>query len=650
MRRSLKIFENIGGPESGRADLVVRQHFLENIYGFEYLIAPYTIAHLKLSQYLKDQGHPLANDERLQVFLTNTLEPVEPQKNLLLPAVTAEVEAAQQVKEKPILVITGNPPYSGHSKNKGAWITAAIEPYKQVDGKPLGEKNPKWLQDDYVKFIRFAQMKMGAVDEGVVGIITNHSWLDNPTFRGMRQSLMRSFAQIYVLDLHGSTKPKELTPIGVENVNVFDIQKGVAIALFVKRPGTSQGIWYSEFWGTRLEKYQRAAGTELKELNWRPVRSFAPYYMFRPLDWTGWESYGEWWQVADGLNAQEHRSQIFDMWGVGIATGNDQVAIQFDDRSLNAALDYIRSNDESGFKAAFNLKKLSTDWSWKNICADVGASDGEIRTILYRPFDDRVTYYSGRSNGFHSRPRPEIATNLRFDNLALITSRLTKGERYAHVNITDKMSEVICLSPESSNNGFIFPLRIAEGDVKKENLTRSFRAFIDSRYEHHYTPEEILGYVYSVLHAPTYRALYAEFLRVDFPRVPFPESAQDFERLSELGWELVQAHLLRQLPRNGLAKYRGKGDHMVEAVRYSPQEQAVSINTAQSFKPVPQAVWDFHIGGYQVLDKYLKSRKGRKLSLDEIDHVAAVADSLAFTIDQMVKIDAAYKDAFPDRG
>lgn len=238
-----RIFDNIGGPETGKADAVVREHMLKNLYGFEYLIAPYTIAHLKLSQYLKDKGHPLTENERLQVFLTNTLEPVEPQKSAFLPELSNEVREAQTVKEKPILVILGNPPYAGHSKNKGKWITTAIDGYKYTFGrvqtetdadgnpvfsdvkKPLGEKNPKWLNDDYVKFIRFAQLKMDEVEEGVVGIITNHSWLDNPTFRGMRQSLLRSFDQIYLVDLHGSTKPKELVPEGKENENVFDIQK-----------------------------------------------------------------------------------------------------------------------------------------------------------------------------------------------------------------------------------------------------------------------------------------------------------------------------------------------------------------------------------------------------------------------------------------
>jgi hypothetical protein len=207
------------------------------------------------------------------------------------------------------------------------------------------------------------------------------------------------------------------------------------------------------------------------------------------------------------------------------------------------------------------------------------------------------------------------------------------------------------MSPKTSNNGFLFPLYAYLDDGgRAENLSPDFRAFLDARYDHHYTPEQILGYIYAVLHAPAYRARYAEFLRIDFPRIPFPEAAEDFESLSKLGWTLVEAHLLRKLPRQGLAGYHGKGDHAVEAVRYAPTKHAVWINTAQCFRPVPEPVWTFHIGGYQVIDKYLKSRKGRKLTLDEINHVAAVADALAFTIAQMADIDRAYAAAFAERG
>ncbi len=289
-----RIFENIGGSDTGRAELIVREHMLANVNGFEYLIAPYTIAHLKLSQYLRDKGHPLSDNSRLQVFLTNTLEPIAPQKNLLMPALAEEAKAAQEVKDKPILVILGNPPYSGHSKNNGAWIKAAIDDYKfmmedrpdPVTGEPremrvpLGERNSKWLNDDYVKFIRFAQIKMDAVEEGIVGIITNHSWLDNPTFRGMRQSLMRSFDQIYVLDLHGNAKKKERAPDGGKDENVFDIEQGVAISLFVKRKGLEKGVWRGDLWGSRLGKYKNSAQETLKNMGLTRLSPNQKYFLF----------------------------------------------------------------------------------------------------------------------------------------------------------------------------------------------------------------------------------------------------------------------------------------------------------------------------------------------------------------------------------
>ena len=275
------IFETVS--EGVRAQ-VVKEHVLKNLYGFEYLIAPYTVAHLKLSQFLVDNGYPMQPGERLNIYLTNTLEPIEPQRNFLLRALSDEAEAAQAIKDKPILVITGNPPYSGHSKNTGKWITDLIDTYKQVDGKPLGEKNPKWLQDDYVKFIRFAQWKMEQVEEGVVGIITNHSFLDNPTFRGMRQSLMRTFNQMYLMDLHGNTKKKERTPEGGKDENVFDIEQGVAISLLVKKQGLSQAVYHADLWGTRQGKYQALIGAEKDTVEWTELHPSTPFYLFIPQD------------------------------------------------------------------------------------------------------------------------------------------------------------------------------------------------------------------------------------------------------------------------------------------------------------------------------------------------------------------------------
>lgn len=310
-------------PKDGaKRNLLIKEHLLKNMYGFEYLIAPYTIAHLKLSQYLKDERYEMKNGERLNVFLTNTLEPVDVQIRIpLLPALSEETNKAQDVKRKPILVITGNPPYSGHSKNpsdikvrlkkgdrlikKYKWNTIAdlIEPvygkaskdgiYKQktfigeklmeyffVDGKPLGERNPKWLQDDYVKFIRFAQDKMDPVDEGIVGIITNHNFLDNPTFRGMRQSLMKTFDQLYFIDLHGNTKKKEKAPDGSKDENVFDIEQGVAISIMVKKKGLEKKIYHADWYGKRKEKYAKGWEEELKSVQWQELNPKSPKYIF----------------------------------------------------------------------------------------------------------------------------------------------------------------------------------------------------------------------------------------------------------------------------------------------------------------------------------------------------------------------------------
>ncbi|HKQ45202.1 MAG TPA: type ISP restriction/modification enzyme [Rhizomicrobium sp.] len=642
-----RIFDNIGGADSGRADLIVRKHMLKNLYGFEYLIAPYTIAHLKLSQFLADRGHPLKDKERLQVFLTNTLEPIEPQRNLYLPAITEEVKAAQEVKDKPILVITGNPPYSGHSKNKGEWISRAIDGYKftiekdeagREEKKPLGERNPKWLNDDYVKFIRFAQLKMDAVEEGIVGIITNHSWLDNPTFRGMRQSLMRSFEQIYVLDLHGNAKKKERAPDGSKDENVFDIEQGVAISIFVKRPGLERGVWRGDLWGKRLVKYIATSDAKQNAVRWGKISPQAPQYLFLQQNDDLKAEYDNGWNIKEMFSANS----------VGIVTARDHLSIHFEKDELMRTVRDFASRPVEESRELYKLGKDVRDWrvEWaQNDLQEAGLATKHIAPILYHPFDTRWTYYTGRSRGFHCYPRNEVMQHMLRDNIAILTNRSQEipGE-WSNILVVDQLATHHTVSNKEVNT--IFPIRVAG----RENFSADFRAFLDARYAHHYTPEEVLGCVYAVLNAPAYRVEYIEFLRRDFPRIPFPESADDFEALSKLGWALIQTHLLHQPPPSKLAQYHGKGDHTVEAVRYSPVEQAAWINQSQCFKPVPDNVWNFHIGGYQVLEKYLKSRKSRTLSLDEINHVGAVAGSLAFTLQQMEKIDQAYRTAFPDRG
>ena len=444
------IFDNIGGPDSGRAEPIVREHLLKNLFGFEYLIAPYTIAHLKLSQYLKDKGHPLKGNERLQVFLTNTLEPIEPQATFLLPAISAEVEAAQKVKDREILVIVGNPPYSGHSKNKGAWIAAAIDGYKftiETDeagrevNKPLGERNPKWLNDDYVKFIRFAQLKMDVVKEGIVGVITNHSWLDNPTFRGMRQSLMRSFEQIYVLDLHGNAKKKEHAPDGSKDENVFDIGQGVAISLFVKRTGLERGVWRGDLWGKRLEKYQATADGTLASVDWLTLEPVSPFYLFARQDAV--------------LRGEYHEgvllTEILPINVLGFQTHRDTFAISFTEAEMKTKLrefaDSRVSDDELAQR--YGLKS-NRDWSFPN--ARSAARNGiatPLQLVAYRPFDDRWSEFSSLTMDY---PRRELLDHVAgHQNLCLLVPRQIGITTWRHAFIATKPAESCLVSSDTKS-------------------------------------------------------------------------------------------------------------------------------------------------------------------------------------------------------
>ncbi len=652
------MFETIGGSEAKRG-LLVREHILRNIFGFEYLIAPYTIAHLKLSQYLADKGFPLTASERLQIYLTNTLEPIAPQPNFLLPALSAEAEAAQEIKKRPILVITGNPPYSGHSKNKGEASARSIDSYKFVDGKPLGERNPKWLNDDYVKFIRFAQSKIDAVPEGVIGIITNHSFLDNPTFRGMRQSLMTSFDAIYVLDLHGNAKKKEKSPDGSKDENVFDIEQGVAISLFIKTRNPEQrGVWRADLWGSRLAKYEACARTEFSAVAWEKVVPATPFYLF---------------QAGDAVLEAEYRqgvsvTEIFPVNVLGFQTHRDDFAIGFTKEDIEARIRAMRDIGltDDVFRQQFTIignAPYNIAEKRQNV-RKFERWEQDVVRLAYRPLDIRFGHYGSTTM---DRPRRELLTHVfKKSNICLNTVRQTKSDAWQHAMVSDTPSPAVFVEIKDGSN--VFPLYLYPSDLtnKKpkhdlfgeddpfagkariENIGADFRAELDQRYgEPHLTPEQVFGYVYAVLHAPTYRARYAEFLRIDFPRIPLTETRAQFEALAALGWELAQAHLMKNLKKSKLGQYRGKGDNAVEKPRYSEAEQAVYINQTQSFAPVPPAIWNFHIGGYQVLEKYLKSRKARTLTLDEVTNVERIVAILDFTIAQMTKINTAYTAAFP---
>jgi len=677
-----QIYESFAGNK-GMWPGYVQENLLPRLYGFELLMAPYAVAHMKLGLLLRDTGYDFSADERLRVFLTNTLEEAHEMTGLPLFTqwLAEEASSANQVKkETPVMVVLGNPPYSGLSANTGEWIAGLLRGsdsttgqktgnYFEVDGQPLNERK-HWLNDDYVKFIRFAQWRIEQTGYGVLAFVTNHGYLDNATFRGMRQSLMQSFDDIYLLDLHGNSKKKEKSPDGGKDENVFDIQQGVAIGLFVKRGKTKDKpaqVFHADLYGTRESKYAGLAENDVSNTYWQTLKPQAPHYLFVPQDITLLPEYEQGWKITD----------IMPLNSTGIVTARDHFVIDFDATNLesrmneftNLSIDdgeirqkyfggkgsskYV-SGDTRGWKLSEARRKLSSE-NWK-AC---------LGKVLYRPFDKRSIVFTPLMIDW---PRPEVMSQmLTGNNLSLVTSRMTKGETFQHVQVTRDIVEVICMSPKTSNNGFVFPLyrySTAKTDLfdgsaagcRRPNLAPEFIADFSARLQLDFVPdgcgdlrktfgpEDIFHYAYAVFHSPTYRSRYAEFLKIDFPRLPLTRDVMLFCSLCALGKELVELHLMERLPKLE-TRYPAAGDNTVEAVRYSEPANGVPgrvwINPAQYFDNVPPEVWGYHIGGYQVCQKWLKDRKGRQLSYDDLTHYRGVVAVLGRTIVLQSAIDEA---------
>jgi len=634
--------------EGSRAKFI-EDHILQHFFAFELMMAPYAAGHLKMGYLLEELGHKLTGDERFQFYLTNTLEMEELAQTSLpgMASLSEESHLAGKVKkEKPILVILGNPPYSGQSTNKGEWITQEIENYKKVDGKPLGEKNPKWLQDDYVKFIRFAQWKIDQSGKGVLGFITNHSYLDNPTFRGMRQSLMNSFDEISVLDLHGNSLKKETAPDGSKDENVFDIQQGVAIVLFVKQKKAKQkSVRHSELWGLREKKYEQLLKLDLKRVKWTELKPISPSYFFVPRDE----------RLTKRFQSYPSIPSIFPTNSVGIVTARDHLTIHWTEHEAwTTVINFSKLEPE----IARNAYKLGPDArDWKVILAqeDLNKS-GPIKEnlvpILYRPFDTRFTYYTGNSKGFHCMPRGEVMKHMLNHNVALLAPKQAKKGFGAFVS----QSVVGHKSVEAFDINYCFPLYIYPEQEKSKrgsgntmmlfepevpyragqrmpNIAPKLLETLQTAYRRQLIPEAIFNYIYAILYSNAYRKKYAEFLKTDFPHVPFTKDCKLFQKLAEKGEQLVEVHLLKSKKlTKPIAKCEGSGDLRVIKVSYDEKKKRVHINPDKYFAGVPSEVWEYHIGGYQIADKWLKDRKSRMLSSEEVAHYVRVVTAIAETI------------------
>jgi predicted helicase len=628
---------------SGLIKQKIEHHILRDFYGLEILITPYIIAHLKLSLALKKWFYELKDNDRIQVYLANTLEPSESHGLIpFLRELNEESKTANELKlKKKILVITSNPPYRGMSVNKGPWIENLLKKgytnengtkddgYYQVDGKSLEERNPKWLQDDYVKFIRFAQWKIDRAGEGIVGFITNHNYLDNSTFRGMRQSLLNSFDTIYVLNIHGSSLKKEKCPDGSKDENVFDIRQGVAIALFIKdKQRKEKKVFYADLFGKREEKYYWLDRHDSSNVNWRMLKPESPNYFFIPENSSLRSQYDKYWKITD----------IFQVYNIGIVTARDDLTIKWTPEELWQTVSKLASNDPESSREAFHLGKDSTDWKITLAQKDLlksGPSKERIIPILYRPFDTRYTYYTGKSSGFHCRPRSETMTNMLRENLGFVFHRREElAIPYSHFLITDKMVEHGLLS--SKTTCYLTPLYIYKDQQKLSNVNGKLTSELASKYGKAISAEEILNYIYSVVYSNKYRSRYADFLKSDFPRIPFVENYETFRHLAEIGKKLTSLHLMKTKLSSSI-RFDVQGTNIVENANY--ENGKVHINKEQFFDDVPERAWNFYVGGYLVLEKWLKSRKKRQLSSGEIEQFVQIVEIINQTLECMKEID-----------
>jgi len=637
--------------KDGLFNALVTEHILKNFYAFELLIAPYAIGHLKISMVLDDHGYKMKDDERFQFYLTNTLETKELREFSFLPDLAIESKKAKEIKEKiPVLVVVGNPPYSVSSKNKSDFIEKLMEDYKK---EVRGERSIQPLSDDYIKFIRFAQWKIEQTGKGVVGIISNNSYLSGLIHRGMRKQLLDIFDDIYILNLHGSARIGETSPDGTKDENVFDIMQGVAIAIFVKKGTKEKSIHYADIYGTRELKYQWLKTNDIETTRWKKIKPAQPYYFFILKEFKGKREYQKFWPLTE----------IFDEYSSGVKTRRDHLLVDFTPQKLLNKLKIFTGNlpDEL---VAQSLKVNDTPyWKIKEIREKVKATKISelIYSYSYRPFDMRYIYYNPEIIE-RGDARFPLMKHLLAENIAIVTTRRTPTTQKFSAFVADSIGDIhligdqnyyfplylyqdVKLQKKKSNPGN-FMLVFDEKEkykVKKPNFKQKFLEHITNTYKKKIAPEDIFNYIYAILYAPLYREQYIEFLKIDFPRIPFTSDYKVFERLSDLGGKLIELHLLKSpLLNNPCVKFPVKGNDRIGKISYDPNSERVYINDKQYFEGISRELWEYYIGSYQVLEKWLKDRRERVLSLDEINHYFKILIAIKNTIEIQSEINKMY--------
>ncbi|MCR9181459.1 MAG: DNA methyltransferase [Flavobacteriaceae bacterium] len=643
----------------------VEKHLIPRLNGFELLMASYAMAHLKLDLLLTETGFQPTTNQRLRVFLTNSLEESHPDTGTLFSNwLSTEANEANHIKrDTPVMCVIGNPPYAVSSTNKGEWIQNLLVDYK----KNLNERKIN-LDDDYIKFIRYGQHYIDKNGSGVLAYISNNSFIDGITHRQMRKNLLESFDKIYILDLHGNSKKKEVCPDGSPDQNVFDIMQGVSINIFVKtgnKKKTELGeVYHFDLQGKRNHKYEVLNDSAIPEIKWSKLSFKKPYYFFVPKDFESEEKY------KNGFKVDE----LFIEKVPGIETIRDAITIHFKQDDLKNVVSDFLTMEENEIATKYNTKD-ARDWKISRAKEDVKLNiDNRTvwQDVYYRPFDTRKTFYSGKQNGFVCNGRYNVMKHLLSNNLALIIPRQTTQD-YRHNFITNKIFEGnITASAKLFGTGNGFPLYIYPESIGQQSLVEKTErtpnlnieivnpiadklgltfTYEKETTENTFAPIDILDYIYAVLHSPTYREKYKEFLKIDFPRVPYPTNATVFWQLVATGGQLREIHLLESPKvKQYITTYPEGGDNIITRklsknspgfVPYDndPATGCVWINDQQYFDKVPLVAWEFYIGGYQPAQKWLKDRVGRELSFEDILHYQKIIVALTETDRLMGEVD-----------
>lgn len=665
------IYKNFEGQQ-GIWSNYVEMHLLPRLNGFELLMASYAMAHLKLDLVLNDTGYKPTRDQRFRIYLTNSLEEYHPDTGTLFSSwLSAEANEANHIKrDTPVMCVIGNPPYSGESANKGDWIMNLMEDYKKEPGgkEKLKEQNSKFINDDYVKFMRFGQYFIEKNGSGVLTFINPHGFLDNPTFRGMRWNLLKTYDKIYSIDLHGNAKKKETAPDGSVDVNVFDIEQGVSINVFVKtgkKKGSELGkVFHYDLFGKRESKYEFLINNSLKTVSYKQLKAESPNFFFTAKDFTEELIYNKGFSILD----------LFPLNSLGLLTKRDNLSIDFDKDDLEKKITFFLDETKTVEEVCkyFNLVVKDKDkWDANQTRRSVSKFDvkDQIKNVQYRPFDNRKIFYNPY---FVARPNTKVLQHFSKENVGLIICRQGQAVGGDDWNVVFACKYLTDQNIYRRGGGTIFPLyrylntndqEIVDDPSEKvpnlnmeivrkvaENINLVFVTDdnIDSEpkpgFDGHFSPLNLLDYIYAVLHSPTYRKKYKEFLKIDFPKVPYPKDKTTFWKLVALGGQIRQIHLLESPVLDKLiTQYPVDGDNVVTKPRFvslaKGEKGKVFINETQYFDRVPQLAWELYIGGYQPAQKWLKDRKARKLDFDDILHYQKMIVALTETDRLMKEID-----------